>query len=99
MSLLFIIFYAIIISILIYACIIIAQNKSKKFGFLIFFLLFLSFLSQSTISFTPSVMITGYPFVDALGRWWIIFNGIITILSALLIFDLLDNLIELPRFE
>lgn len=65
-------------------------KNDKKLGYILFSLVFISFLSQMIIGFSPSCRIWSYPLNEYPGRWWIIFNGIQIFLSAVLLFNLKD---------
>lgn len=85
--LIFIIFLTIIVSILI-SIIVIIKYRNKDIGIQIFALILISVASQFVSGNAPSSIMF---YLEYLGRYWIIFNGILMIIIGLLIYDLLEN--------
>ena len=74
-----------------YGLYIINKHGNSKIMPLLIWIIILAFVSQSVVGFAPSAQIWYFPLHKYPGRWWLLFNGMISFASAILIYEILKR--------
>ena len=88
---LIIISYIVMILTVLYGLYIINKHGNSKIMPLLIWIIILAFVSQSVVGFAPSAQIWYFPLHKYPGRWWLLFNGMISFASAILIYEILKR--------
>ena len=81
--------YIVVILTTIYGIYTINKHGNKKIIPLLVWIIILAFISQSVVGFAPSAQIWYFPLNKYPGRWWILFNAMMTFATAILAYDLI----------